>query len=62
MKKMLEVKNEMLDKLRVEVAELSLVLNNDKYKSIRTIEVNILQTNKHKFKIINREISKNKNR
>ncbi|KAL4453533.1 hypothetical protein ABPG73_020495 [Tetrahymena malaccensis] len=38
MKKMLEVKNEMLDKLRMEVAELSLVLNNDKYKSIRTIE------------------------
>lgn len=42
MKKMLDVKNEMLDKLRMEVAELSLVLNNDKYKSIRTIEVIIL--------------------
>lgn len=40
MKRMLEVKNEMLEKLRVEVAELSLVLNNDKSKSIRTIEVN----------------------
>ncbi|EAR82551.3 hypothetical protein TTHERM_01108530 (macronuclear) [Tetrahymena thermophila SB210] len=38
MKKLIDVKNEMLDKLRMEVAELSLVLNNDKYKSIRTIE------------------------
>jgi len=40
MRRTLEVKNEMLEKLRVEVAELSLLLNADKNKSIRTIEVN----------------------
>lgn len=35
----MDVKNEMLEKLRVEVAELSLVLNNDKFKSLRQVEV-----------------------
>lgn len=38
-KKQVEIKNEMLDKLRQEVAELSIIINNDKFKSIRTIEV-----------------------
>lgn len=40
MKKIIDVKNEMLDKLRGEVAELSLVLNSDKNKSLRSVEVN----------------------
>ena len=39
MKKTLDVKNEMLDKIRTEYAELSLLLNNDKYKNIRNVEV-----------------------
>lgn len=34
----MEVKNKALEKLRNEVTELSLALNNDRYKSIRTIE------------------------
>ena len=29
----------MLDKLRKEVAELSIMINNDKFKCVRTIEV-----------------------
>lgn len=38
MKKMVETKNEMLEKLRKEITELSLILNNEKFKSIRMIE------------------------
>lgn len=39
LKKQMDVKNEMLNKLRTEVAELSLLINNDKFKSIKLMEV-----------------------
>ena len=41
LKRSIEVKNEMLDKLRTEVAELSLMINNDKFKSVRTVEAEL---------------------
>lgn len=38
LKKQIEVKNEMLNKLRTENAELSLIVNNDKFKSVKQLE------------------------
>jgi hypothetical protein len=37
-KKLIEVKNETLEKLRNELQDLGLLINNDKFKSLRVIE------------------------
>ena len=38
----LEVKSEMLEKYRVEVAEMGLMINENKFKSLRVLDVNII--------------------
>ncbi len=42
LRKQIDIKNEMLERLRKELAELSLIMNNDKFKSLRTVEVEFL--------------------
>ena len=48
--KQIEVKNKALEKLRNEVTELSMVINSDKFKSIRSLESEL-----RKYKIQSKE-------
>lgn len=54
LKKQMDVKNEMLNKLRTEVAELSLLINNDKFKSIKLME-NDLKKMKADYQVLKKE-------